>query len=276
MKEWSRIKERNEVEKLLSKRNEERKNEETTGAGKSKKSGLFFRCNKQSNIHKKNDETGDELTPLPSPSITLTKASSRSTDVSVTEHFLETLQVGLDEFIESVKNEKVVINSLEVLVKNYLSFHQKLIFFKENSARKKATNFQTDLNQLNKMLAMLSQLIISCNNVKIDPVLGLLPLQKNVLQKSKLCNEMSVNTFILDKSIKTNLNQRVTELKKCDISFERLSKVAFFCCNKFKLTWAKGLDNLEVMLESNNFNLKMASVDVNHLANLLELFNCWC
>ena len=216
------------------------------------------------------------MTPSPSPSITLTKASSRSRDVSVTEHFLETLQVGLGEFIESVKNEKVVINSLEVLVKNYLSFHQKLIFFKENSARKKATNFQTDLNQLNKMLAMLSQLIISCNNVKIDPVLGLLPLQKNALQKSKLCNEMSVNTFILDKSIKTNLNQRVTELKKCDISFERLSKVAFFCCNKFKLTWAKGLDNLEVMLESNNFNLKMASVDVNHLANLLELFNCWC
>ena len=113
------------------------------------------------------------------------------------------------------------------------------------------------------MLATLPQLIISCNEVKIDPVLGLLPLQKNILEKSKLCNEtsmmaMSVNTFILDKSIKNNLNRRVAQLKKCDTSFEKLSKIAFFCCNKFELTWVEGLDNLAVTLESNSFNLKMA------------------
>ena len=168
-----------------------------------------------------------------------------------------------------------MINSLEALAKTYLSFHQKLIFFKENSTKKKVTNFRTDLNQLDKILATLSQLIISCNDVKIDPALGLLPLQKNVLEKSKLCNEISlmaisVNTFILDKSIKNNLNRRVAQLKKCDISFEKLSKIAFFCRNKFELTWAAGLDNLAVTLESSWFNLRMASADVIHLANLLE------
>ena len=110
------------------------------------------------------------------------------------------------------------------------------------------------------MLATLPQLIISCNEVKIHPVLGLLPLQKNILEKSKLCNEtsmmaMSVNTFILDKSIKNNLNRRVAQLKKCDTSFE---KISFFCRNKFELTWTEGLDNLAVTLESNSFNLKMA------------------
>ena len=81
---------------------------------------------------------------------------------------------------------------------------------------------------------------------------------------------MSVSTFILGKSIKNNLNQRVAQLKKCDTSFEKLSKIAFFCRNKFELTWAEGLDNLVVTLESNTFNLKMASADVIHLANLLE------
>ena len=75
-----------------------------------------------------------------------------------------------------------MINSLEALAKTYLSFHQKLIFFKENSTRKKVKNFQTDLNQLDKMLAVLSQLIISYNDVKVDPALGLLPLQKNVFE----------------------------------------------------------------------------------------------
>ena len=168
-----------------------------------------------------------------------------------------------------------MINSLEALAKTYLSFHQKLIFFKENSTRKKVTNFRTDLNQLDKMLATLSQLIISCNDGKIDPALGLLPLQKNIREKLKLCNEisvmaMSVNTFIVDKSTKNNLNRRVAQLIKGGTSFEKLSKIAFFCRNKFELTWAEGLDNLAVTLESNSFNLKMASVDVILLANLLE------
>ena len=139
-------------------------------------------CNKQSSIHKKKDETGDKLTPSLLSSIMLTNASGKSRDISVTENFLETLQVGLGEFIESVKHEKVVINSLEALAKTYLSFHQKLIFFKENSTRQKVKNFQTDLNQLDKMLAVLSQLIISYNDVKVDPALGLLPLQKNVFE----------------------------------------------------------------------------------------------
>ena len=81
------------------------------------------------------------------------------------------------------------------------------------------TNFRTDLNQLDKMLATLSQLIISFNDVKIDPALGLLLLQKNILEISKFYNEISViamsgNTFILDKSIKNNLNRRVASLKK--------------------------------------------------------------
>ena len=102
------------------------------------------------------------------------------------------------------------------------------------------TNFRTDLNQLAKMLATLSQFIISCNDVKIDPALGSLPLHKNVLEKSRLCNEisvmaMSINTFILDKSIKNNLNRRVVRLKKCDTSFENLSKIVLFCRNKFEL-----------------------------------------
>ena len=137
------------------------------------------------------------------------------------------------------------------------------------------TNFRTDLNQLDKMLATLSQLIISFNDVKIDPALGLFLLQKNVLEISKFCNEISViamsgNTFILDKSIKNNLNRRVASLKKCDTSFKKLSKIAFFCRNKFELTWGAGLDSLTVTLESNSFNLKVASGDVIHLANLLE------
>ena len=78
-------------------------------------------------------------------------------------------------------------------------------------------------------------------------MLGLLPLQKNVLGKSKFCNEisvmaMSVNTFMLDKSIENNINQRVAQLKKGDTFFEKHSKIAFLCRNKFELTWAAGLD----------------------------------
>ena len=61
-------------------------------------------CNKQSSIHKKKDETGDKLTPSLLSSIMLTNASGKSRDISVTENFLETLQVGLGEFIESVKH----------------------------------------------------------------------------------------------------------------------------------------------------------------------------
>lgn len=53
---------------------------------------------------------------------------------------------------------------------------------------------------------------------------------------------MSVNTFMLDKSIENNINQRVAQLKKCDTFFEKHSKIAFLCRNKFELTWAAGLD----------------------------------
>ena len=216
VKEWSRIKEGGEVEKLILKHNEERKKEETTEAGKCKKLSCIFKCNKQSSIHKKKDKTGDKSAlSSPPPSIMLSNASGKSKDISVTENFLETLQVSLGEIIESVKHEKVVINSLEAVSKTYHSFHQKLIFFKENSTRRKVTNFPTDLNQLDKILATLSQLIISCNDVKMDQALGLLHLQKSVLDN--------------------NLNRRVVQLKKCDTRFENLSKIAFFCRNKSEL-----------------------------------------
>ena len=76
---------------------------------KVKKSVFFFKCNKQSSINEKNDETGDKLTASPPPSIMLTNASGKSRDISVTENFLKTLQVGLGEFIESVKHEKVAL-----------------------------------------------------------------------------------------------------------------------------------------------------------------------
>ena len=42
VKEWSRVKEGDEVEKLLSKHNEQRKKEETIEAGKSKKKVVSF------------------------------------------------------------------------------------------------------------------------------------------------------------------------------------------------------------------------------------------
>ena len=42
VKEWSRIKEGDEVEKLLSKHNNEKKKEETTEAGKSLKKWFLF------------------------------------------------------------------------------------------------------------------------------------------------------------------------------------------------------------------------------------------
>ena len=42
VKEWSRIKEGDEVEKVSSKHNEQRRKEETTEAGKSKKKCFLF------------------------------------------------------------------------------------------------------------------------------------------------------------------------------------------------------------------------------------------
>ena len=93
-----------------------------------KKSGFFFKCNKQSSVRKKKDETGEKLTPSLPPSITLANASGKRRDISVTfQDFFETLQVGLGEFIESVKDVKVVINSFFFFIHNTINYRCTLI-----------------------------------------------------------------------------------------------------------------------------------------------------
>ena len=83
------------------------------------------------------------------------------------EIFLDELKEGLSEFLDTLKQEKPVYSALNSLAKSYLTILPDIVFYNENTLRKRDSGLTDDLHQLEDKIQLLKTVIEDTNGINI-------------------------------------------------------------------------------------------------------------
>ena len=164
--------------------------------------------------------------------------------------------------------------------KAYSKIEKQLIFVKSSSVRepkKKISQLQLDIQELDRNLKELGSSLKIFSNVSINPRLGTLLLQKELLKKHEAMNICFLNArkiinHINDSKLPYSLNRRMDQIKKRNGKplDGGLATVKMYSHAGIEMSWEDGLLALYTFTSETRANHDIPPSRINHLAILLE------